>query len=43
MQFLDLCSEEDEEYEVKRSDAVFLSYHIQSGNELADFTDMDIK
>jgi hypothetical protein len=43
VQFLSLCADEDEEYEVGRSDAVFLSYHIQSGNDLADFTDMDIK
>jgi hypothetical protein len=41
--FLSRCTEEEEEYDIQAEDAVFLSNHVQSGNDLIDFTDMDIK
>lgn len=41
--FLSKCDEDGQEYDITPADAVFLSYHIKSGNELAEFTDLDIK
>jgi hypothetical protein len=41
--FLTRSTEQGEQYDLESSDADYLSYHVKSGNELEDFTDMDIK
>jgi hypothetical protein len=43
LSFLSMCDEDGQEYDISLEDAVYLSYHVKSGNELAEFTDLDIK
>ena len=41
--FLNRCDEDGQEYDIEPADAIFLSYHIKSGNEIGEFSDLDIK
>ena len=41
--FLQRCSPRREQYDVEPEDVIYLSYHVQSCNDIEDFTDIDIK
>lgn len=41
--FFSICGEKGEEYDISSKDTVYLSYHIQSGDDIIDFNDLDIK
>jgi hypothetical protein len=41
--FLQRCTQTGYDYDIEASDAVYLTYHIQSNNNFEDFTDIDIQ
>lgn len=41
--FLQRSTPRNEQYDISLSDMVYLTYHVQSGNDIEDFTDIDIK
>ena len=41
--FLQRCATKGEIYDIIPLDSVYLSYHVQSGNDIEDFTEVDIK
>mgnify|MGYP000353786759 CR=1 FL=1 len=41
--FLQKCAEKGEIYDLTPLDSIYLTYHVQSCNDLEDFTEVDIK
>ena len=41
--FMQRCAEKGEIYDMTPLDSIYLTYHIQSCNDLEDFTEVDIK
>ena len=41
--FLQRCASRGEVYDISPLDSIYLTYHITSGNDIEDLTEVDIK
>jgi len=41
--FMQRCAEKGSIYDITPLDSIFLSYHVQSTNDLEDFSEIDIR